>query len=154
MTPPVGGAIAHRNQALWRHYRAADYIVGAGEPFVLHVDRPSHALRALHRSQGVANSAFLTAWNPFSRRRSRAANDRAQHQLVALVRRRGYATLPGLGTDPADAWPGEESVLVLGMPAAEARVLALQFGQNALLAMAANAVPRLVWVGGAVPVSG
>lgn len=140
-----------RARALRLHYRAADYVVGTGQGFVLKVGRCSHPLRALQRGHGVSRSAFLTAWNPVSRRCSDAANQRAQQRLVSRLWRRGYLTLPGHGVDPAGAWPAEASVLVLGIPAGEACVLARQFGQNALLIMAADAVPRLAWVGRTSP---
>lgn len=88
---------------------------------------------------------LLTACNPRSQRFSKAANRRLRHQLEALVQRRGYASLPGYGTDPAGRWGVEESLLIFGMGAAEALALARRFGQNALLLIAADAVPRLLW---------
>ena len=57
---------------------------------------------------------------------------------------RSYTILHGRGTDPSGAWPGEASVLVLGMSEAEARELGTRFGQNALLQAGADGVPRLV----------
>ena len=150
-TPSTGRPARNNADALRAHYLAADYVVGGEDGFVLKVGCASAALRALHRAHGVSGSVFLTACNPGSRRRSAWQNDLAQRRLVSRIRLRGYVGLLGLGIDPAGAWPPEESVLVLGMPAAEALALARRFGQNALLVMAANAVPRLVWAGPAEP---
>ena len=131
---------------LWRVYRAAHYVVQAEPAFVLGVDQRSGALQALQRSYGVARSVFLTACNPRSQRFNAAANLRLRCQLEALVQQRGYATLAGYGTDPAGRWGVEESLLIIGMGSAEAVALARRFGQNALLVMAADAVPRLLWI--------
>ncbi len=112
---------------------------------MLRVDHHSHALRALQRRYGVACSVFLTACNPRSQRFSVAANLRLRRQLESLVYRRGYASLAGYGTDPAGRWGVEESLLIVGMGSAEAVALARRFGQNALLVIGADAVPRLWW---------
>jgi hypothetical protein len=135
--------------SLRAHYLAADYLVLGGAPFTLKVDCASAPLQELQRRQGVDCSAFLTASNPGSLLRRDGENERAQRQLLSLLQQRGYAILPGRGVDPAGAWPPEESVLALGIRAEEARALARQFGQNALLVMAADAVPRLLWTGSA-----
>lgn len=136
----------NRRRGLWRSYRAAHYVVQAEPAFVLRVDHRSAALQALQRRYGVARSAFLTACNPRSQRFSAAANLRLRRQLEALVQRRGYVSLAGYGTDPAGRWGVEESLLIVGISTAEALGLARRFGQNALLVMAADAVPRLLWV--------
>jgi len=128
------------------HYLAADYIVDGSEPLVLKVNCASSALLGLHHRHGVDCSAFLTAFNPFSQRCSDEENMRAQQELILLLGQGGYVNLPGRGVDPGGSWPAEESVLVLGISASEASRLARHFRQNALLAMAADAVPRLVWV--------
>ena len=153
-TRNTGRPARNSGSALQSHYLAADYIVGGGEEFVLKVGCASRALLALHRRYGVNSSAFLTACNPRSQRRSGEANECAQRQLMSLVGRRGYVAVPGRGVDPAGAWPSEESVLVLGIRAAEACGLARRFGQNALLVMTADTVPRLVWVRSAEPPPG
>jgi hypothetical protein len=136
-----------RNSAreLRARYLDADYLVGGNAAFVLKVDCASSGLLALHRRHGVDCSAFLTACNPRSERRSAAENQHAQRELEALLTQRGYACMPGRGVDPAGQWPDEPSVLALGLPAGEAAELARQFEQNAVLAMAADGVPRLVW---------
>jgi len=148
-TRNTGRPARNRARELRARYHAADYLVGGGGAFVLKVDCASSALLALHRRHGVDCSTFLTAFNPRSERRSFAANERAQRELESLLAQRGYHCVPGRGVDPAGRWPDEPSVLALGMPAGEAAALARQFDQNAALVMAADAVPRLVWVQGA-----
>jgi hypothetical protein len=145
-TPSTGRPAGHSADDLRAHYLAADYLVAGGEGFTLKVDHASSALLALHRRHAVSCSAFLTACNPRSQLRGDEQNRRAQCELESLLARQGYACVPGRAVDPAGLWPDEASVLALGVPASEAAKLAHHFGQNALLVMAADAVPQLLWV--------
>ena len=130
--------------ATLRAYRETEYRV-QGEPgFVLRVGRPSPELAQLHRQEGVGCSAFITACNPASQPLDVAANASRQAQLEAELAARGLSWLPAVGQHPTNQWPGEPSVLVLGLPLEEARLLGRQFGQNALVWTAADAVPQLV----------
>ena len=54
-------------------YRATDYHVFAGPPFVLRIGERCPELDELLARSGTMGGAFLTAWNPptASRRRSR-----------------------------------------------------------------------------------
>jgi Protein of unknown function (DUF3293)/Methyltransferase domain len=75
--------------------------------------------------------AFITAWNPGSRRLSRRANEKRQ---AALVRELGkYELFPGKGIGEDKRWPPEMSVLVLGIPREEALERGRAWGQNAIV---------------------
>lgn len=142
------------------HYEvSADASAGLAAPFVLRVDVASPELLDLYRRHGVSQAAYLTACNPHSTMLSDADNRARMDELAQTLRAlagqgparsptdsdaRSYMNLHGRGTDPSGAWPGEASVLVLGMSEAEARELGTRFGQNALLHAGADGVPRLV----------
>ena len=126
-------------------YRAAHYkVTGTATPFGLRVGQPSAELAALHRANGVNCSAFITAWNPRSVATSgnlnRASPQRLESQLTAM----GLAFLAGIGEDPAGVWPGEPSVLVLGIPRSEAERIGRTFGQLAIVWSGEPAIPELV----------
>ena len=72
---------------------------------------------------GVGCSAYLTAWNPGSEPTAQAMNQAAQARLEADLEAAGYPILRGMGVDPAGSWPGEPSVLVLGISRTEAHRL-------------------------------
>ena len=127
-----------------RAYREALYRVRAPVPFTLRVDAPCPALAALHAAHGVAASAFLTACNPLGRQLGDAANARRQAALADALAVRRLALVDGVGEDPSGLWPGEPSLLALGLDAAAARALGERFEQNAILASGPDAVPRLV----------
>ncbi len=125
-------------------YRETHYRV-QGEPgFVLRVGQHSPPLAQLYNAESVNCSAFITACNPASQRLSDATNASRQTQLEAELTALGLRWLPAVGEHPSNQWPAERSVLVLGLPLKEARRLARQYGQNALLWSAADAVPELV----------
>lgn len=131
-------------------YRAALYVVELpGGSVALRVDEPSPALRDWLRGQPGTCAALLTAHNPAGRQQDAQANDRAQAELLRILVARGHALAPGSNRDPAGLWPDERSVLAAGVPQAEALALARRFGQNALLWMAGDGIPRLVWTAAA-----
>jgi Protein of unknown function (DUF3293) len=148
MTAPLVANEAQSSRvlaALIAAYRATHYCVNGGAPsFLLKVDEYSADLEECQRAHGVSCSAFLTAWNPWSRATAHEVNHAAQRELATLLAARGYRTLDGLGVDPTGQWEGEESFLVLGIGCDEAIELGRQFRQNGILWAAADAVPRLV----------
>ena len=133
------------NADLIAAYHATNYRVDEpGKPFVLSIDTPSSTLSDLHRRYGVSTSAFITAWNPFSQPRSDAENALADALLVAAVAEADFVAVPGFGEDPSGKWPGERSLLVLGIDKSAAVDLARGFKQHAFLFAEADAIPRLV----------
>jgi len=134
--------------ALLQHYLATRYVVlDGGGAITLRIGQFSAPLLRLQQERRVAHSAWLTAWNPASERRDEAANQAAQRLLVGQLEQRKLGWLAGRAEDPQGQWPDEPSLWVPGLDAGEARALALRFGQNALLIIGAEAVPRLEWVG-------
>ena len=122
-------------------YAAADYVVR--EPrVVIHIGEPNAALDALIGDAGRA--AFLTAANPGSLRRSEEENGRLVAALRETLEGAGWRCLEGEGRDRAGAWPAEASLLVPGIPRAEALELARRFGQNGFVWCERGAAPQLV----------
>jgi hypothetical protein len=111
---------------------------------MLRARRPSAELKALQQQAGVTCSAFLTAWNPGSRRRANEVNQAAQSELEATLRAAAFALFAGVAVDPTGNWPEERSVLVLGIERERAEQLGRHYGQNAVLWMGADAVPEVV----------
>lgn len=116
-----------------------------GEPgFTLRVGEASAELLAAHARQGVDCSAYLTAWNPFSRKTDHATNAARQAELIDALTRLGLVCMPGLGRHPSNDWPGEDSVLALGLGLDAAMALGVRFDQNAIVWSGADAVPQLI----------
>ena len=129
-------------------YQRTEYRVSDGVyAFVLRVEEPSPLLRACHAAHGVQCSAFLTAWNPHSAPTPLDVNTAAMSRLEQELDAMGLRWLRGEGVDPAGDWPGEPSLLALGLNEAAAVALARRFAQNAIVCAAADAVPHLVVCG-------
>lgn len=125
-------------------YRATDYVAAlpAG-PAVLRVDVPCPALGAYLMQVGAETAGVITAYNPYSEAREAEANREAHAALKETLKAMGLATLPCDGTDPTGHWPTEHGLLVPGIGRAALRGLATVFGQNAVLWIEADGVPRL-----------
>ena len=89
--------------------------------------------------------AFISACNPQSVQLTSAENAVRMAHLAAVVEQGGWACLPALGEGAAGDWPPEQSLLVLGIQAAEALALARQFDQAALLLGTLGEPVRLAW---------
>lgn len=134
--------------ALLRAYEETHYCVNAATPeqaeFVLRVGEISMPLAAVHKKLGVDCSAFVTACNPWSESLADAENAIRQASLLQELRVRSLRWLDGIGQHPGNQWPGEPSVLILGLSLAAAKVLAQDFEQNAFVWSGADAKPQLV----------
>ena len=134
-----------RDKNLLAAYAATHFTVtGTPTPFVLRVGQRSAELAAMYLADGVNCSAFLTAFNPTSVPQPEAINRASQERLETELTAMGLTVLAGFGEDPSGAWPGEASVLVLGMSRNEAERVGRAFGQLAIVWSGETAVPELV----------
>ena len=125
-------------------YNAAHYRVFADPPFVLRVGERSAELNALLASHSAGTWAFITACNPGSVPLSDEENAERMVRLREMLNH--LTTYPGEGIDPTDEWPGEPSVLVVGIDRAEAVEVAKTFEQAAILAGIRGGAAELVWI--------
>jgi hypothetical protein len=133
---------------LFGAYLSAEYWVEeTAAAFALKIGIQSQALLSLHAECGVDCSAFLTAYNPGSLMQSVSWNQKAQGRMEADLRRDGFELRQGFGKDPSGAWPGECSVLALGISREAAERSGRAYGQQAIVWTGLDAVPTLVVIG-------
>ena len=125
-------------------YRAAHYRVVDQVPFVLETGRPNQDLRRLYKKYDLHSAAVLTAWNPFSQPTSEADNRTAQARLECDLSQKSIPVIAGVGENLGGEWPGEPSVLALGLALEAARSLDVQYKQNAIVWVDQDANPQLV----------
>jgi hypothetical protein len=75
---------------------------------------------------------------------SQAENETAQAELERLLTRDGFIVWRGRGIDPSGDWPGEDSVLVLGISKDVSIDFGRQYRQNAIVWLGEDATPELV----------
>jgi hypothetical protein len=125
-------------------YESTDYWVEApGGRFRIRHGERCEALDALLAAEGAREWAYVTACNPGSRRLSDEENERRIRALDERLREMDLRCYRGRGV--GEGW-AEESRLVLGIGEDQARRLAAEFGQNAIVAGAAGRPARVVIV--------
>jgi hypothetical protein len=127
-------------------YRATTYRVADGaQRFSIRVGEHCAPLDALLGAYGADEWAYVTAYNPGGRRAGADANEAAQQRLAAALRATARPVLRGEGAGADGAWPAEPSLLVLGLPRADALALARRFGQEAIVAGRRGGPAELVY---------
>jgi hypothetical protein len=102
------------------------------------IGQGSAAVDALLRRLGAREGAFVTAWNPFSRKMPRGWNDRMLARLREAARRLPQAE----GNGGAKGW--EERHLLLAGDPRRIAVLGRRFRQVAIVAVRRGRPVRLV----------
>ncbi len=125
-------------------YQATDFQVKAEQPFTLNIGLPSQPLEALYKSSRVNSATFITAFNPFSQPLSEDENRLRNAKLIDEIKQRSLKFIAGIGQDPERKWPGEDSILVLGLGLEAAKALGKHYEQNAIVWCDADAVPQLI----------
>jgi hypothetical protein len=140
------------HRALLDAYLTTRYVAYDGAAAVeCRVGQPAPAMDALLARHGAAGGVFITAWNPRSVAQPLPVNQAAHRRLAAAIAGRGLRALPhrGFGADPA--WEPEEGLFVLDLTVEAALALAVEFGQNAIAAIARGRsveIVRTVLMGG------
>ena len=120
------------------------YIVRHEAPFVMHIGQPCPELKALMAEHKAQGAAFITAWNPFSQSLPAKENQARHDELKANIKMRGLVCIDGIGKHPSNNWPGEVSVLVLGLDLEASKSLARHYEQHAIVWAAGDGVPELI----------
>jgi Protein of unknown function (DUF3293) len=125
MTVPEGLLEAYRRTAF-----TADTPTGR---LSLRVGQHCPELDHLLHDRGVSAWAFVTAFNPGSRRLPDNENEARQRRLKAAVASLGLSSYPGEGVADNGEWPPEHSLLILGLTRVDAARLGRDHGQVAVL---------------------
>jgi hypothetical protein len=121
-------------KSLIRIYEHTKFVVFAPpEEVVMRVGTRSEKLDSLMLKSAVTTCAFVTAWNPGSKRLPKVVNELRQRDLLAEAQKRNYVFLEGKGIGPDGSWEPEASILILGISREIATDLGRQFGQNAIV---------------------
>ena len=127
-------------------YQATDFQVNAEQPFTLNIGISSQPLEVLYKSSCVNSAMFITASNPFSQLLSEDENSLRNVKLIDEIKQRSLKYIRGIGQDPERKWPGEDSILVLGLGLEAAKALGKHYEQNAIVWCDADAVPQLIFL--------
>jgi hypothetical protein len=127
-------------------YRNSSYIVFAERgSIVLRVGEPASELDEILKENKAREWAFVTAYNPRSMNLPDDDNKVRQASLEKRVLQYGYKVLKGEGAGDSDDWSPEPSLLIIGIPKAQAEELGRLFEQNAVLVGTVGRAPELLW---------
>ncbi|WP_169727546.1 DUF3293 domain-containing protein [Granulosicoccus antarcticus] len=112
----------------------------------MRVGQFSDALQRVYQSHRCQSAAFLTAANPGGVKISDTDNLQAEAKLQRDITSMRYTAFPGIGLDGDEKsdWPGERSLLVLGIVYQEAIRIGTSFDQLAIIWCDKDAVPQLL----------
>ncbi len=126
-------------------YCQADYQIGTGEEaFVVRVNQYSERLSQLMIEKRIPYAAIITADNPLGQVCNDLQNRAAYCRLQSALTHAAFPMIESVNIDPIGKWPDERSVCVLGVDRETICLLGRQFGQNAIIYIEGNALPRLV----------
>ena len=124
-------------------YMATHFIVSTKPPTTLLIGRYSNLLASMFAAES-AGAAFVTAYNPKGALLSDGENTERHRMLIADLTEQGYEFIEGEGVDENGEWPGEISVLVLGINRESAERIGCRYDQNAIVWIDTDAIPRLL----------
>jgi hypothetical protein len=133
--------------SLREHYLRTTYRVSGVTPAIdIRVGEACPALDALLEAHAARCWAFITAWNPGSRKLDEADNRRRQARFEADMKQAGYVFLRGAGVpDDERGWQPEESLLVVGLKRDDAVEWGRKCGQAAVVTGVAGDKAELVF---------
>ena len=125
-------------------YRAAVYVVYGSPPIEFRIGEPSDVLDALLRIQKASSAAFVSSADVEG-----VVTPENQRRMKEFLLRGNLAGTPykvhqGEARDPAGKWDAEPSLLVMGIPRAEAEALGRRLAQNAIVWIEPGGAPELV----------
>lgn len=130
---------------LLQAFKETDYILHSEPPFAMRIGQACPELMTLMAQHKAQSAAFITAWNPWSQALPDAENEARQNTLKAQLSQRGLPFVDGIGQHPSNNWPGEPSVLILGLDREAAKALAKAHEQHAFVWVGSDGVAELVW---------
>jgi hypothetical protein len=129
------------------HYQHTTYRVTSVTPAIdIRIGEPCLALDALLDKHAARSWAFITAWNPGSKKLDAGENQKRQAALEAEVKQGGCIFYRGAGVPDEKNWDPEESILIVGINSADAVKLGKKYAQAAIVAGGRDAPAELIFI--------
>jgi len=134
--------------ALRAAYERAIYVIFASPGVEFRIGEPNDVLDAMMAMKQVRCAAFVSSAN--TRGVATPENERRLAEFLLTSHLDGLEASPkyrlfrGEGRDPEGQWRAEPSVLIMGIPRAEAEALGRRLEQNAIVWIEKGVPPELV----------
>ena len=90
------------------------------------------------------SAAFITAYNPYGKVLEDKDNIDAQDFLENKLILKSIPFIKGISLDTNGLWPDERGILALGLSLIDARSIASEFKQDALVWVPKDSIPQLI----------
>jgi len=125
-------------------YMSATYRV-LDEPYIdLTIGNLSKALGEFYIKHNCGSAAFITAYNPHGKMLTDMENINAQDLLESKLIFKSIPFIRGVSLDTNGWWPEERGILALGLSLKDARSIASEFKQDALVWVPKDFIPQLI----------
>jgi hypothetical protein len=126
-------------------YLTTDYIIDDTlGMWMINIDQMDKPLSSYLHKFKQPTAAFITAFNPMSKRCKENQNKQQQAKLVKQLQQNSVTFLTGFAIDQDGAWPQEDSVLIVNINKQQASKIAKQFNQAAYVWIDETGMPLLV----------
>jgi hypothetical protein len=125
-------------------YRKTEYWVLGTQSFYLSIGIYSPDVIKLHTQFECQESAFITAWNPYSEPTAPKENLAANKALVNQLAPLSIKLIAGEGRDTDGKWESEASFLAIGIGKTQAESIAREYRQNAMVYIGDDGIPELL----------
>lgn len=115
-----------------------------GAPITLWVGQYEPRLLGIYAAYEANCAALITAYNPWGEQQGQELNLADHQSLGDYLRSFSSNILTAEGAHPEGTWPPEPGYFVLGMSEDSAIAAGLQFRQDAVVWIGADAVPQLL----------
>lgn len=109
------------------------------------INKPNGELNKFVSENGASEWAFVTAFNPRSKRLEPEENEQRNAKLQRLLEQRHFKYFLGRGGEANQNWTPEISFFILDISLDTASEIAKTFDQNAIVWSKVNDLPKLVW---------
>ncbi len=128
------------------YLRTTYRVVEVTPPIDIRIGEARPEIDALLDKHGARSWAFITAWNPGSKKLDAAENQRRQAALEAEVKQVGYVFYRGAGVPDEKDWDPEESILIVGINSEDAVKLGKKYAQAAIITGERGAQAQLIFI--------
>lgn len=126
--------MAELNENLLRSFLETTYFVRVADKCVGgKIGERSEEFDAMLAVRNAKSAMLITAWNPWSERKTDAENAAANGRLKDRIVSEGFEFLPSFNRGAKQDWPDEEGFCVFGVNREDARRFAREFEQHAVV---------------------
>ncbi len=110
----------------------------------LKINKYNSFLQNIYDNNNINTCAYITAYNPYSKRVNIDKNIKNNESLKSLLDEKNYKYIEGFGSHPSNEWEKEYSFFIINIDYNSACDIGRKYNQNAILWCNDNCIPQLI----------